>query len=184
MENEDEKKSVVLESENSKFTWQSSKITRSFHSVFGNTFEEYVIFFRGLIWLIAVAFCTYFMIYQLQQCLDKLKSPPVQTQTQIKMKEYMDYPAITLCYKNKDGQGYDESLLQVRLNLFFRNVITRVFVKRSISGSTVIGSAIRRENIRTKSGPILIFPLIPWNSFGNVPLTAFSPSIEFPQPTV
>ncbi len=47
------------------------------------------------------------------ECLEKLRDPPISTQTKIIMHETMDYPAITFCYKNADDQGYDEKMLYV-----------------------------------------------------------------------
>ncbi len=49
----------------------------------------------------------------MKECLDKLRHPPVSTQTQIVMNDHMDYPAVTFCFKNLVDQGYDLRILRV-----------------------------------------------------------------------
>ncbi len=87
------------------------KNNRVFHAICGDSFEDYVLTFRLIVWIVAVGVCAYFMLYQMQQTLDKLNNPPINTQSQILMQEHMDYPAVTFCYKNADGQGYDMNML-------------------------------------------------------------------------
>ncbi len=61
-----------------------------------------------------------FIIFQMQECLDKLRNPPITTQTQIVNHDHMEYPAVTFCFKNSAGQGYDLRTLRViNSNLFF-----------------------------------------------------------------
>ena len=50
----------------------------------------------------------------MNDCLSKLSKPPITTQARIKVNSNMSYPALTFCYKNNDGQGYDLETLQVR----------------------------------------------------------------------
>ncbi len=66
------------------------------------------------VWVLAIAACTYFMVSQVWECVEKLRDPPVNTQTQVVVKERLDYPAVTFCYKNKDGQGYDRAMMEVK----------------------------------------------------------------------
>lgn len=47
------------------------------------------------------------------ECLSKLSNPPITTQTRILMLDKMSYPAVTMCFKNSDDQGYDEEILHV-----------------------------------------------------------------------
>ena len=54
------------------------------------------------------------MVSQVWECVEKLRDPPVNTQTQVIVKERLDYPAVTFCYKNKDGQGYDRAMMEVK----------------------------------------------------------------------
>jgi putative protein kinase ArgK-like GTPase of G3E family len=48
------------------------------------------------------------------ECVDKLKNPPIVTQTQVVVEDRLDYPAITFCYKNTEKQGYDRLMIEVR----------------------------------------------------------------------
>ena len=47
--------------------------------------------------------------------MGKLFNRPIATQTRILVLERMDYPAVTFCYKNADGVGYDNDILKVRI---------------------------------------------------------------------
>jgi hypothetical protein len=49
----------------------------------------------------------------MKDCLDKLRNPPVSTQTRVVTHDEMDYPAVTFCFKNNEEQGYDRLMLQV-----------------------------------------------------------------------
>ena len=80
------------------------------------TFQYFVKVLRVLIWISTVTLCTYFMFKQLADCLNKLSNPPIVTQTQIKNFDYMSYPAVTFCYKNTKGQGYDDIILMEQFN--------------------------------------------------------------------
>ncbi len=48
------------------------------------------------------------------ECVDKLRYPPISTQTLMVVKERLDYPAVTFCYKNSLKQGYDLKVMEVR----------------------------------------------------------------------
>ena len=54
------------------------------------------------------------VFFKMQECLDKLHHPQVSTQTQILNLDHIRYPAVTFCFKNADGQGYDLKQLRVR----------------------------------------------------------------------
>ena len=52
----------------------------------------------------------------MSKCLGKLFDAPVVTRTEILINKQMDYPAITFCFKNSNGSGYDKEILQVYLH--------------------------------------------------------------------
>lgn len=83
------------------------KVRTCLKVVCGDSFEAVFGSIRRMVWVMAVVICCFFMISQMSECLDKLSNPPISTQTRIIMKEEMDYPALTMCYKNSDNQGYD-----------------------------------------------------------------------------
>ena len=43
-------------------------------------------------------------------------NPSVSTQTRIVVRDNVSYPAVTMCFKNWENQGYDKAILQVGLN--------------------------------------------------------------------
>ena len=42
-----------------------------------------------------------------------LRNPPSTTKTYINTSQYIDYPAVTFCFKNSKDQGYDLRILRV-----------------------------------------------------------------------
>lgn len=49
----------------------------------------------------------------MKHCLSKLAKPPIIAQNTLNFSDTVTYPAVTLCYKNSDGQGYNEEILKV-----------------------------------------------------------------------
>ena len=52
--------------------------------------------------------------FQIAASASKLMHPSISTQTRLKNNETLFYPAVTLCYKNEDRQGFRLNMLQVR----------------------------------------------------------------------
>ncbi len=95
--------------------WRSKLVRSScFRVCCGSSWWDALETFRRLVWVLAVGACAYFMVAQVWECVEKLKNPPIATQTQVVVDDRMDYPSVTFCFKNKQKQGYDLNMIKVR----------------------------------------------------------------------
>jgi len=79
-------------------------------------------------WGIALTGCLFWTYEQISISTDKLIHPPISTHTRLNNNETLNYPAVTLCYKNGDRQGYRLNMLRhFNLTGYWKNDDGRYF---------------------------------------------------------
>jgi len=71
-----------------------------------------VYFLSLLVWVSVLGLGVFYTKQVVVSSFVKLRNPPIITQSRLRRNMSLMYPAVTLCYKNGDGIGFKENILQ------------------------------------------------------------------------
>ncbi|CAG0880715.1 unnamed protein product [Darwinula stevensoni] len=64
--------------------------------------------FHRTVWVFIVLACFAVFVIQVKECVDKLRTPPITTQSQVLFNESLEFPSLTICHR----QGFKRSIMQ------------------------------------------------------------------------